>query len=70
MNLPENTRRDFVRKAIYVAPAIMTLAAAPSFAKNGSGKKGGDDGEPEKPKKPKKLSDASPSAPLTGTRVA
>lgn len=30
------TRRDFVKRAAYVAPAILTLAAAPAFAKKGS----------------------------------
>lgn len=39
-------RRQFVKKAAYVAPAILTLKAAPAFAKSGSGK-------PKKPKKPK-----------------
>jgi hypothetical protein len=32
------SRRDFVRKAAYVAPAILTLAVAPSYAKAGSEK--------------------------------
>jgi hypothetical protein len=36
MSEPSNNRRDFVRKAIYVAPAILTLAAVPSYAKAGS----------------------------------
>jgi len=31
-------RRDFVKKAAYIAPAILTLAAAPEFAKAGSTK--------------------------------
>lgn len=34
----EVTRRAFVAKAAYVAPAIVTLAVAPSYAKNGSDK--------------------------------
>jgi hypothetical protein len=29
-------RRDFVKKAAYVPPAILTLAAAPEYAKAGS----------------------------------
>lgn len=33
--MTDETRRDFVKKA-YVVPAILTLAAAPSFARNGS----------------------------------
>jgi hypothetical protein len=39
------SRREFVKRAAYVPPAILTLAVAPSYAKNGSQKK---------PKKPKK----------------
>ena len=37
-------RREFVKKAVYVAPAILTLAVAPAYAKHGS----------EKPQKPQK----------------
>jgi len=33
-----NERRDFVKKAAYVAPAILTLAVAPAYAKAGSQK--------------------------------
>ena len=38
--MPEhsNQRRDFVKKAAYMAPAILTLAAAASYAKPGSEK--------------------------------
>ena len=36
-------RRDFVKKAAYIAPAILTLTAAPAFAKNGSDHKGEQD---------------------------
>jgi hypothetical protein len=32
------SRRDFMRRAAYVAPAILTLAVAPSYAKAGSEK--------------------------------
>jgi len=47
------SRRAFVKRAAYVAPAILTLKAAPAFAKAGSGKK--DDGKkPGKPGKPGK----------------
>ena len=35
-NIDKN-RRDFVKKAAYTAPAIVTLAALPSFASAGSG---------------------------------
>ncbi len=31
------TRREVVKTALYLAPAIITLAAAPSFATAGSG---------------------------------
>ena len=31
-----NSRREFVKKAAYVAPAILTLAVAPAYAKAGS----------------------------------
>lgn len=32
----ESTRREILRKAAFVAPAVLTLAAAPSFASAGS----------------------------------
>ena len=44
------SRRDFVKKAIYVAPVVLTLPAAPAFAKAGSVKK---DKDPKDPKDPK-----------------
>jgi hypothetical protein len=34
-------RRQFVKKAAYVAPAIVTLAVKPSYAKTGSEKPSG-----------------------------
>ena len=34
----EASRRDFIRRAAYIAPAILTLAVAPSYAKAGSEK--------------------------------
>ena len=34
----DESRREFVKKAAYVAPAILTLPAAPAYAKNGSEK--------------------------------
>jgi hypothetical protein len=43
-----NSRREFVKKAAYVAPAILTLAVAPSYAKAGSVKE-------EKKEKDKKV---------------
>ena len=47
--MPDNSRRDFVKKAMYVAPVVLTLAAAPEFAKAGSDK----DKDPKDPKDPK-----------------
>jgi hypothetical protein len=34
------SRREFVKRATYVAPAILTLTVAPSYAKAGSVKPG------------------------------
>jgi hypothetical protein len=34
----EQSRRSFLKTATYVAPVILTLKAAPAFAKYGSGK--------------------------------
>ena len=36
----EPSRRDFVKKAAYVAPAILSLAVAPSYVKAGSSDRG------------------------------
>jgi hypothetical protein len=43
MTVPNSSRRNFVKRGAYVAPAILTLSAAPAFAKSGSAK-------PEPPK--------------------
>ena len=43
------SRRAFVKKAAYVAPAVLSLQAFSAVAKAGSNK----DEEPKKPKKPK-----------------
>jgi hypothetical protein len=32
----QQSRRDFLKKTAYTAPVILTMAAAPAFAKNGS----------------------------------
>jgi hypothetical protein len=42
----EESRRSVVKKMVYVAPVVLSLAASASFARNGSG-----NGEctPEKP---------------------
>ena len=57
--MPKNgiTRRDFVKKAAYIAPAIVTLKAAPSFAKTGSLKPK----DPKGPKDPKDSKDSKDS---------
>jgi hypothetical protein len=34
-----DTRRDFLKKAAYAAPVILTLKAVPAFANHGSGPK-------------------------------
>jgi hypothetical protein len=41
--MKKETRREFVKKAAYVAPILMTLAANPSMARAGSGDGGGGD---------------------------
>ena len=38
LSVEEESRRNFVKKAAYVAPAILSLQAAPAFAKEGSRK--------------------------------
>jgi hypothetical protein len=47
------SRREFVKRAAYIPPAILTLQAAPAFAKQGSEKPPKEPKEP-KPEKPKK----------------
>jgi len=44
---PSEMRREFVKRAAYIAPAILTLAAAPSYAKSGSDKKPKDPNDPK-----------------------
>jgi hypothetical protein len=47
---PDKGRRQFVKRSVYAAPAVLTLAAAPEFAKAGSGKPSGPPpGPPGKP---------------------
>jgi hypothetical protein len=46
---PGTTKREFLQKASYVVPAVLTLAAAPSFASAGSNSK-----KAKKPKGPYK----------------
>jgi hypothetical protein len=35
------SRRELLKKAVYVAPVVLTLAVTPSFAGTGSGSRGG-----------------------------
>jgi hypothetical protein len=44
------TRREIVKKALYVAPAILTLTASPAFAQRGSGAPARDDDKRDKDK--------------------
>jgi hypothetical protein len=46
MTESQSTRREILKKAAYMTPAILTLAAVPSFVSAGSGKD-----EPKPPKK-------------------
>lgn len=46
--IEQKSRRDFLKKAGYTAPAILTISAAPAFARHGSCPKG-----PKRPKGPK-----------------
>jgi hypothetical protein len=41
----KESRREVVKKMAYVAPIVLSLAASPAFARNGSG--GGDSTETE-----------------------
>jgi len=43
-------RREFVKRAVYIAPAILTLAATPAYAKAGSDKRAAE--ASKDPKKP------------------
>jgi hypothetical protein len=47
----DTSRREFVTKAAYIVPAIVTLAVAPSYAKAGSVRV---PVKPVKPVKPKR----------------
>jgi len=45
LNDERESRRAFVKKAVYVPPSILTLQAAPAYAKYGSEKPGRDNGK-------------------------
>ena len=48
----ESSRRRFIRKAVYIAPGILTLSLTPSYAKAGSDRgKDSHKGETDKKKK-------------------
>lgn len=42
--IEQNSRREFLKKAGYTAPAILTISAVPAFAKNGSVRPKGNEG--------------------------
>ena len=67
--MSDSSRRDFVKKAVYVTPVVLTLAAAPEFAKAGSVKGGPPQERMTTPKPPKDhpRTWASPS-PVTDAR--
>ena len=54
-NERSRSMREFVKEAAYAVPAILTLQAAPAYAKNGSNKH-----EPEKRPKPIKIEPPKP----------
>ena len=33
----QNSKRELLKKAVYIAPVLLTLKAVPSYAQNGSG---------------------------------
>ena len=51
--MSDSSRRNFVKKAVYAAPVVLTLAAAPEYAKAGSINRGppGPPGPPPGPPK-------------------
>ena len=40
-NQPDQSRRDFVKKAVYVSPLILSFSAKPALAQSGSGEGAG-----------------------------
>lgn len=45
----DTSKRKFIKAAAYVAPAILTLKVAPTFASGGSGRWNGNSGNPTRP---------------------
>lgn len=58
-NQKTETRRDFLKKGAYAAPAILTLKAVPAFANTGSGRY--DDGSSSESKEDSSSSSSSSS---------
>ena len=71
LNEAGESRRGFVKKAAYVTPAILTLQAAPAYAKYGSEKPGGDDkwDDKDKDKDKDKGKDKFSSTAIPGPKV-
>jgi len=62
---PQKSRREFIRKAIYASPVLLTLPATPSFAQQGSGGSvGGDPGGGDPGTDP-----CAPTVPVGGSQV-
>lgn len=61
MSTSDPSRRAFVRRGLYVAPAILTLAASPQFAKAGSYKPAAAVEEPPLPSPPQPARTPAPS---------
>ena len=68
LGLSRHSRRQFLRKAIYASPVLLTLPATPSFAQQGSeGSAGSGDPQPPMgdPTGPRPVSDIDCGMPLT-----
>lgn len=44
-NHTDRSRRDFVKKAVYVSPLILSFSAKPALAQSGSGSSSGGSGK-------------------------
>lgn len=55
MSTPKLSRRQFVERMPYVAPAVLTLTAAPEYAKAGSAKPNSSGGGWQKPNRGKTI---------------
>lgn len=71
MSTSDPSRRAFVRRSLYVAPAILTLAASPQFAKAGSYKPASAVEEPPVPIAPRPdRTTAPPQAPSSWAHLS